>query len=359
MLRSAKTTLILILLFLSCIGFAQDTKEKNKSSLRSEKHILDYSDLLRIGIFTSTPTMEIKMNPTLNNLVKSSSDFKGNFSSTFGFSIGYRGVGISYGFKLPADPASVSSMGKTAFNVLSVKIRKRPFLITLDHRKYKGFYDAYTSNFNKTLPKETPYYIRPDMAVQSYSANLVCNFNWKKYSFSSHITHIDRQIKTKIGFLLKADISYIQLSSDSAFLSFNQRTAFPYFYNIHKIDAYVFKSGPGIGMNLVVFKRIYFALNLFLMSNNLLYRYIDDSDNKSIWRYNSNAFFEGGVGLGYNAKRFYIGIRAGGENNVMSLKGAKIQTSFGSVCLDIGVRLNSPKLLRKVWEKTLTRHIGL
>ena len=358
MLRSAKTILVIIFLFLSCISFAQGKKEKKKASARSDKHILDYSSLLMVGIFTSTPTMEIKMNPIVDSLGKAS-DFKGNFSSTFGFSVGYRAVAVSYGFKLPADPASVSSMGKTAFNILHIKIRRKPFIIALDHRRYKGFYDAYTSNFNKTLPKETPYYIRPDMSVKSYSANIICNFTWKKYSYTAHVTYNDRQIKTKVGFLLKADISSIQLHSDSSFISVNQRPAFPYFYNIHSIDAYVFKSGPGIGMNIVLFKRIYFAMNLFLMSNNLIYRYTDDSDTKSVWRYNANAFFEGGVGLGYSAKHFYIGLRAGGENNVMSLKGTKIQTSFGTVCLDLGVRLNSPKPLRKAWEKTLTRYLGL
>ena len=51
--------------------------------------------------------------------------------------------------------------------------------------------------------------------------------------------------------------------------------------------------------------------------------------------------------------------RAGGENNVVRLNGAKIQTTFGTVCLDLGLRLNAPKFLHRTWHRTATRYLGI
>ncbi len=197
------------------------------------------------------------------------------------------------------------------------------------------------------------------MAIKSYSATGLWNFSWRKYSFAAPITYCDRQVKTRCGFMLKADASYLQLSSDSSFISPEQKIAFPDFGNVKTVDAIVYKTGPGFGMNLIFFKRMYFSLNLFVMHNNLIYRYTDETNKQTIWRYDSNYFLDGGTGLGYSSKHFYVGLRANGENNVVRLQGAKIQTTFGSVYFDLGFRLNAPGILRKGWEKTMTRYLHL
>ncbi len=364
MLNLIRIVASLFLFMNSCLAFSQgksiSINQDNKNrTCKDSLYIKDYSEQFMFGVYTSAPTLQERITTTDSKLGKYNSDFKGNLTSTFGFNVGYKVLGFSYGFKLPVNPNSIDSLGKSSYAVLGLKIRKKALTLSLDYRRYQGFYDASTTNFNKSLPDSTPFNIRPDMAVKSYSATGIWNFSWKRYSFSAPITYCDRQVKTRFGFLLKTDLSYLRLSSDSSFISSSQRVAFADFGNVKAIDAIVFKTGPGIGMNLVFFKRMYFSLNLFVMHNNVLYRYTDDANKMSVWRYNSNYFLEGGAGLGYSSKHFYVGLRAGGENNVVSVKGARIQTTFGTVCLDLGFRMKAPKILSKTWEKTLTRYIGI
>ncbi len=358
-------TLLVVLCFLICtlskaqenaISFRSDEKKRAR---KDSCYIRDYSELLMFGVYTSAPFMSMKMNTLTDSLGKYNSDFQGNYSGTFGFNVGYKVLGVSFGFKLPVDPATIDSLGKSAYSSLGIKIRKKAFVISFDYRKYKGLYDANTQNFNTTLPSKTPFIIRPDMGIRSYSGTAIWNASWRRYSFSAPVTYCDRQIRTKLGFLLKVDFSYLQLYSDSSFISKAQQVAFSEFSKVHSIDALVFKTGPGMGMNLTFFKRMYISMNLFLMNNNLIYRYTNDLNQESKWRSNVNYFLEGGAALGYSAKHFYIGIRASGENNVVRLSGTKIQTSFGTVCLDMGFRIKPPEILRKTWNKTLTRYLGL
>lgn len=355
-------TLLLIKLSLPLLGQDNAISFKDTNTNKTKKdstYIKDYSNLLMFGVYTSGPFMTMKINGPTDSLGKYNSNFQGNYTSTFGFNVGYRILGFSFGFRLPVDPSTIDSLGKSAYSTLGLKIRKKALILSFDYRKYKGFYDENTQNFNTTLPSNTPFYIRPDMGLRSYSGTAIWNFTWRKYSFSAPITYCDRQIKTKIGFLLKADISYLQLYADNSFLSNEQQNAFPDFYTVKTIDAMVFKTGPGMGMNLTFFKRMYLSMNIFLMNNNLLYRYTNESNNASRWRSNSNYFLEGGGGLGYSAKHFYIGIRASGENNVVRLSGAKITTSFGAVLLDLGFRIKAPGILEKTWKKTITRYLGM
>lgn len=322
-------------------------------------YIRQYPEFLTLGIFTATPYMTIGMSPLEDSLSKFASAFEGNYSAALGFSFGYRALGFSYGVRLPLDPLEEDQMGKSSFKIFNVKIKKLPFIINLTYRRYNGFYDANTKEYDSTASADKPYSIRPDLTFRTYSGSSIINLSWRRYSYSAPINYSDRQIKTRFGFLMKGAVSYLQLFSDTSFISYYQSPYFPDFYKVKSIDAVVFKYGPGIGMNLVFFKRMYLSINLFLMGNNLIYRYTEEDDHLTSWKYNVNYFLEGALGLGYNSKRFYMGFRIGGDNNVMRIQGAEIQTNFGSASLDMGFRFNTPGFFRKAWNRTLTRYLRL
>src|SRR5687767_12217505 len=116
-----KTIIIVSFLLLSVPVSGQSKKGKetgkNKvSTTKNSKYIKDYSESCMIGIFNSTPTMQIKINPVTDSMGgKYNSNFSGNFSNTFGFSLGYKVLGVSFGFRSPIDPTTEKSMGKTDY----------------------------------------------------------------------------------------------------------------------------------------------------------------------------------------------------------------------------------------------------
>jgi hypothetical protein len=359
-------TSILLLLNLHLLH-AQDADSTSDSTVGQKKkrpgldtlYIRQYPDYLMLGLYSTTPIMSIQVNPLEDSLARYGSHFLGNFSNSLGLNFGYRSVGFRFAVRVPIDPSSVDQLGQTMYRLLSLKIRKMPFILSLDYRKYNGFYDDNSANHDSTITHAKPYHIRPDILFKSYSASMLLNFSWRKYSYTAPVTFNERQIKTRFGFLLNSNFNYIRYSADSSFVMPTQNPFFQDFMNVRSIDALILKVGPGVGMNLVVFKRLYFAMNVFFMGNALLYRYENESSAASRWRSNVNVFYEGSSAIGFNSERFYLGIRLSADNNLMRIKGANIRTNFGSASIDMGFRFNTPGFFRKAWDKTLTRYLKL
>jgi hypothetical protein len=165
------------------------------------------------------------------------------------------------------------------------------------------------------------------------------------------MNHIERQIKTRLGFLMKASLSYSIFDSRSSLIDERQQPYFKDFQDIRAINSIVLKTGPGLGANIVVFKRIFFSLRVFLLANYSRYDYTFLNNRSSRWNNSVNVFGEGGASIGYNSKRFFASLNANGDVNEMQLKGAKVRTNYGAVSLDIGYRFNSPRFLDRGWEK--------
>jgi hypothetical protein len=131
-----------------------------------------------------------------------------------------------------------------------------------------------------------------------------------------------------------------------------QTRQFDSYNDISSIHALLLKAGPGIGVNIVIFKRFYFALNYFVMGNFIEYQYETQDGTHSSWRSNANLYTETTTGFGYNSKRLFAGVSFNGDINIMRVKGASIKTNFASVSMSLGYRFNAPHFLEKGWKDT-------
>lgn len=195
-------------------------------------------------------------------------------------------------------------------------------------------------------------YVRSDLNYKNIGINGIYNFSWKKFSYNAPLIFVERQLKSRIGFLVKGGINYTTIySSDSTILSPMQTDAFESFYGIKSIHALLLKAGPGVGVNIVLWKRFYFSLNYFIMGNFIEYQYDTNNKGYSSWYANANLYTETATGLGYNSKRLYAGISFNGDINIMHIKSASIKTNFASASITLGYRFNAPRFLDKGWKK--------
>ncbi|MBC7450082.1 MAG: DUF4421 family protein [Cytophagales bacterium] len=338
----------------SDIALSQDTIKK-KTPLRPDSNfIVSYPQDITLGIYTASPLMQVVITPVSSELDKYRSDFRGNFSDQLGFLFSYRGISISAGFKTPFGKKSEPEKGRTVSTGITLKVKKPNYLITAEYRRYSGYYDNNAPNYT-ALP-DGSYYVRSDVQYKNIGVNGVYNFSWKKYSYNAPLTFNDRQLKSRIGFITKAGINYLTInSSDSTLLTETQTSQFTSFNSITSIHALLLKAGPGVGLNIVVFKRFYFAFNYFLMGNFIQYNYSTETAGTSVWYTNANIYTETALGFGYNSRRLFAGFSANGDINVMRIQGANVRTNFASVVMTLGYRFNSPAFFTKGWDKTVGR----
>lgn len=338
------------------ISFAQadQTKEKKPKAVPDTNFIMTYPKYISLGIYTASPLMQIVVDPVNSAQDRYKSDFRGNFSDLLGFTFSYRSIYIQYAFKTPFGPTEDSRKGRSASTGITLRIRKPRLTLAAEYRRYKGYYDSNVSSYDSDTGS---YYVRPDMNYKNIGVNGIYNFFWRKFSYNAPLTYMDRQLKSRIGFLVKGGANYTTIySSDSTILSRAQAYNFDSFYGISSVHALLFKAGPGAGVNIVFWKRFYFSLNYFIMGNFIAYQYKSVEEGYSNWRTNANLYTETATGFGYNSKRLYAGISFNGDINIMRIKGASIKTNFASVSITVGYRFNTPRFIDRGW-KNVTEKI--
>lgn len=346
-------TLLAFTVLLIPVYAQDDTKTKKVKSMPDTNFIATYPQYVSLGIYTASPLMQIVFDPVDNTYDKYKSDFRGNFSDLLGFTFSYRSIYIHYAFKTPFGPLEDSNKGRSASTGITLRIRKPRITMAAEYRRYEGYYD---SNAPAYVPQNSEsYYVRPDIHYKNIGVNGIYNFSWRKFAYNAPLTYNERQLKSKIGFLIKGGVNYTTIySSDSVILSNAQTRNFSSFEDINSIHALLLKAGPGVGVNVVFFKRFYFSINYFIMGNFIEYQYGTRSGGYSAWRSNANIYTETATGFGYNSKRLFAGISFNGDINIMKVQGASIKTNFASVSVSLGYRFNAPNFFEKGWNKAST-----
>lgn len=346
--------LIHIILFVGVhlCAHAQMQEKGKVKSMPDSNFIITYPKYISLGIYTASPLMQIVVDPVNKEYDKYKSDFRGNFSDLLGFTFAYRSIYIHYAFKTPFGPSADSRKGRSASTGIVLRIRKPRITLAAEYRRYAGYYDDHISKY--LSQNSGIYYVRSDIHYKNIGVNGIYNFSWRRFSYNAPLTYNERQLKSRVGFLIKGGANYTTIySSDSTILSDLQTNAFQSFYDISSIHALLFKAGPGIGVNLIVFKRFYFSLNYFIMGNFIEYQYETRTNGNSSWHGNTNLYTETSTGFGYNSERLFAGISFNGDINIMRVNGANIKTNFASVSISLGYRFNAPAFFKRDWDKTV------
>lgn len=319
--------------------------------------IQSYREYLTIGIFSATPLNSFTFAP-INQIDSTQyhTTLQANISNALGFTVAFRSIYVGFGFRTPLDPESATSKGKTSFGGIGIRFNNPRFMIAVDWRRMKSFYNESISTLNEK--NERIYDIERNLQQKYFSISGIYNFNWKKFSLLGPLNYTQRQIKSKVGFLLKAGISDNNTFSDSLLVSSTLIAQYPLFDDAHRLDYLSIKAGPGIGINIVVFKRVYVSVLAFLSVDNIHYRTYNESQlvERSA---TLSAYTEGRASLGYQSKRFYAAFKYIGDRTVFKTNDMRYENNLGVFTIDFGYRFGAPKWLQKGYQSTFTRFLGL
>ncbi len=348
----------IILLSLSPV-FAQEESSTSvnirKSKSRADtNYVKSYKNYLTLGMFIAAPVNTLTITP--KDTLKPPTQYKTNLSSVIGFTGAYKSISGSIGFRIPAEANQTYKYGTTSFKSFSIGTQQTKFALRYDYRKVGGFYNS-DSLIAQTATQPSTYFKRSDVTSTQYMISGLYNFSWKKYSYQSSFNFSEHQLKTRVGFILKSSVSFNRLDSDSSLI--NTQGAKTNAEKVQQLNYTSFLVGPGMGLNVVIAKRIYFSLMLFSSFDFVTYTFINNNNDTKNRSNSFTSFYEGRVALGYHSKRFYAGLKFIGDQIAVQTTDYRVENLFGAITLDIGYRFHAPHILKKVYEKTLTKHLGL
>jgi len=315
-------------------------------------YIKSYPNYLTIGAHLISPTiyLDIHSQSAKENASNATSNLRTKVGNILAFSAAYRFISAGFAVNVSSNRSGKQEFASTSFRTATIKYNSAAYYLQFKYMRTIGFTDV---NEHNALDPTQRYTKREDVVVKEYQFEGMYNFSWKKYSYYAPIDYTQRQLKSRIGLLLKGGVYYNQLAADSNLLTVKQRQFFDDFEDIRKIRSTSFKLAPGIGGNLVLSKRFYLSAGVFTPYNLYIYNYFTKDDNL-VHRGTSIALvLEGNVSLGYQSERLYAGIRYQADSKSVKLNTVGMNTLFSYFGFDIGYRFTAPRFVKKVYKDTM------
>ncbi|ABG59337.1 hypothetical protein CHU_2074 [Cytophaga hutchinsonii ATCC 33406] len=360
-------TAAVFLLFFVVAVHAQETKKKENVFLHPDKFYAKYfpnikitynpsdstyiktypKNYMTVALHVLSPTIYANLEPS--GAPQASSDLRTNVKTITGLSFSYRHVTAGFALSLLPPLGDPPGYGSSRYRTATIKYKSPIYILTFRFMKIKGMTDINAFN-SLDLAQQTVY--RPDIIIKEYEFEGIYNFNWKKYSYLSTIDYTESQIKSHLGFMVKAGVYSQQFYGDSNLLSVPQRPYFESFDNITRMNGFNIKLSPGAGGNLVIKKHFYMACAIFSPLNlyvNRLFTTEGIAHKETSFQW----VLDGSASIGYQSKRFYAALRYEIDGRTAALTTFRYTSVYSYIGLDVGYRFKAPTFVKKFYKDTM------
>jgi hypothetical protein len=314
-------------------------------------YLKTYPNYLSVRTFVLLPQIYVDLNPigTKAKGMDASSEFRTNVNTILGFTGSYRFVTAGFAVALKSNPRDNEGYGHTRYRTATIKYNSARYCLQFKFIKLAGLTDVNELN---NLDSTRKYIIRDDITMKEYQFEGIYNFGWKKYSYVAPIDFTLRQVKSRMGFLVKAGVYNNQLFCDTNLLNARQRLYFEAFENIDRMNSYSVKLAPGLGGNLVFLRQFYISLAVFAPYNIYFSRLFTD---EHLMRKETSVqlVLDGTASLGYQSKWLYMGLRYQAESKGAKLSYISTTTVYSYIGFDVGYRFQSPRIVKRFYKKTM------
>lgn len=347
--------LIVIFCCISFSLFAQTSSEANVI-LNSTKplkwdttYYKKYNERFIVAVYQSQRRYEIEIDPkNPQDSGKASHHYFADANKVTGIEVDFDKVSLSFGFK-SVPPENVTLKGKTSYTNFGLSFGGNKWFVENSYRRFKGFYDVNTANYDTSYKEGKPYFQNPSMINESVKTKFFYFTNNKRFAYKSAYTCVYRQMKSSASWVLTSNLYYNSLRTDSSFASPLTRKFYGSDAELKGTRMLGLSAGGGASFNLVIWKAVYF--NMTGIAN------IESQWRKNSWsngRTNNVQYITGSldfrVALGINNKNFFMTLSSLNDINVYSSGQLDITSKFYSGNFTIGYRF---KVKPPTWYKKI------
>lgn len=313
-------------------------------------YIEKFPDLISFEPWISIPAFQFTIEPSIDSINGFRANYQPYMRAGVGFDASYRAVSISLGIRGPVEQIDQDLYGKSDYTSFNLRINSSPVVYEFYYNKIKGFSDRNTRAYDSLRPKETPFIKRPDITLQYIKAKVIYIFSKRRFSYGAAYGFTERQRKSKSTALLVAHAYRMKTDADSAFFNQGQEGFFGKYDKMKHLDVLSIGAGPGIAATFV-YKKWFFSFGLYAMLD-VQYHHASDGENLISEGWRAALLGDGFLSLGYNGDKFYTGIVARGDKNMVSLPFVNASTTFTRTVLCVGFRFDPPRWLGPLYDKS-------
>jgi hypothetical protein len=372
-----RKTLLIFCILLSGLLFGQ-TKEEKPVKPKEEKaakapkppkpkklptpdsmYYAKYKSSIILAYYGSTKGYQVEMNQFMNkdSLKKSGLVYVAESNWVDGAEITYDKLSLSFGFK-STPPKNAAQKGKTDFYNFGFNIGGNKWILEASYRRYKGFYERNTVNYDTTFLKTGIYYQQPSLSSLLYKAKFLWFSNNKRFAFKSCYSSLYRQIKSSFTWVITANGYYNTLSSDSSIIPMPIQRSYDHYSSLKGLDVFGFSVYGGASFNLVLWKHL--VINATLLAgpeDQFRTYYFDSLPSRQLNYIRFSGDVRGAIGLNYN--KFFTFVSFIGDITPYKNSQFELKSTYYSINFTMGARIHTkyPKFYRKFQATKLYRYM--
>jgi len=285
-----------------------------------------------------------------DNKINKNLDYGIDSKYAIGIGANYSVFGINLSFSPWQSSLSDSKYGKTKSLDFRMNLYGRKIIYDLYLLSHSGFYLSNPKSIIDGWTDTDSYPLRPDMKM--FSAGIVAQyiFNNKKFSMRATYLQNERQRKSAGSFIVGGTLFYSKFSGDSSFVP--SQIIYPDFFGGYKFDQTL---SINIGINggyshtFVLKEHYFFSLGLSLgpqINYSIVSSVEENVSNINGVTMGLNGLFRSG--LGYNSRKFYVGVFIINEflANQLSVDDISTYLNIGIVRLNFAYRFGLKKPIK-------------
>ncbi|NMM49634.1 DUF4421 family protein [Marinigracilibium pacificum] len=331
--------LLVVFIFLSFIGYAQEEEDTIKSS-RSQ-YVERFDEYLYVKGLLGNRSLNISLETDDQQTIQ----YRPNGNGLIGFG-GYAfDLAFELTFRLPQkdDGKKAQTYGNTDYRDLQLNIYSNHFGIDFYHQKYKGFYISNADQINANWKNGDPHPRRSDLSVRNINVSGFWLQNGNKFSYKSSFNQTERQKESAGSFLVGASIGSIIVEADSAINTIPNNDFSPTVkYSGGKFTTLTFF--PGYTHNFV-WKELYLNMTLGAGAGLQWQKY--PFDGKEVRNTQIRGAIRGRAAFGYNGDKIFTGTSVVFQNANANTRNVNLNVSSWNFKLFMGYRIPEFGIFKK------------
>jgi len=335
--------LLLILLSVNKKSSAQNNFIKNEYD---SSYINSYTEELTARTFSSLSYASLTFR---DNKINQNLDFGVDSKYALGIGINYSVIGINLSFSPWRSAISESKYGKTKSFDFRMNLYGRKIIYDLYLLSHTGFYLSNPKSIIDGWTDTDSYPLRPDMKM--FSAGIVAQyiFNNKKFSMRATYLQNEWQKKSAGSFIVGGTFFYSKFSGDSSFVPTQIKYSdFLGGFHFNQSSSINLGINGGYSHTFVLKEHYFLALGLSLgpQINYSIVSAEENEPNKNGVTMGLNGLLRSGIG--YNSRKFYVGVFVINEflAHQLSVKDISTYLNIGIVRLNFAYRFGLKKPIK-------------
>ncbi len=332
----------------SCAGEKDSTQALSSDTGYYKK----YNDRFAVALYQTfyrSHELIFKQKLTGDSSGVSTLDYFADANEVTGVELAFDKFSFAFGFK-SVPPTGASRKGKTYHTSFTGSLGGNKWFVEGGYRRFKGFYDAYTSRRNSAFTDSTNYYHNA-ILHEELKAKFWYFFKHNKFSYKSAYSCTYRQLKTKGSWAVQGNLYYNHLAADSSLIPYNLKYYYGPYGDLRVFNVLAFSAGGGYSVNFVLRKKLF--LNITAIAG-LEYQWKDYYHFYGIHTRARAISFTGDVrsSLGFNGKNFFMMFTSINDFSVFDNKKIQLVNKYLSQAFTIGYRfkVKTPKLYKRFQE---------